>query len=90
MAGGSDASQSGVTLTLYSRSYCHLCDDMLAGLQALQACKSFGLTVIDVDGEPVLAQRYGERVPVLLHGEHELCHYHLDVSALTDYLRKIR
>ncbi len=83
-------SQDGIALTLYSRSYCHLCDDMLMGLQALQAREPFELAVIDVDGDPALAQRYGERVPVLFHGEHELCHYHLDPSAVTDYLRKIR
>ena len=83
-------SQGSIRLTLYSRSYCHLCDDMLAGLQALQAREPFELAVIDVDGEPALAQRYGELVPVLLHGEHELCHYRLDPSVVTDYLRKIR
>lgn len=83
-------SQGSIRLTLYSRSYCHLCDDMLAGLQALQAREPFELAVIDVDGEPALAQRYGELVPILLHGEHKLCHYHLDLSAVTDYLRKIR
>jgi glutaredoxin len=79
-----------IALTLYSRRWCHLCDDMLAGLQALQAREPFELAVIDVDGEPALAQCYGERVPVLLHGERELCHYHLDLPAVTDYLRKIR
>jgi hypothetical protein len=34
---------SRITLTLYSRSWCHLCDDMLAGLQILQARQPFEL-----------------------------------------------
>lgn len=84
------ADTSGPALTLYSRTWCHLCDDMLAGLQSLQSGHSFELTVVDVDSDPVLEQRFGEWVPVLMHGDRELCHYHLDSAAVTDYLRKIR
>lgn len=84
------ADQSGPALTLYSRAWCHLCDDMLTGLQSLQSGLSLELTVIDVDSDPALEQRFGDRVPVLMHGERELCHYHLDSAAVTDYLRKIR
>lgn len=63
---------------------------MLAGLQALQTRLPFAVTVIDVDSDPALEQRYGERVPVLLHGERELCHYHLNSAAVTDYLLNFR
>jgi hypothetical protein len=77
-------------LTLYSRTWCHLCDDMLSGLRQLQAGQPFGLTVIDVDSDAALERRFGEYVPVLMHGERELCHYHLDIPAVTDYLLKIR
>ncbi len=79
-----------VELTLYSRNWCHLCDDMLAGLQALQARQPFELTVIDVDSSPDLERRHGERVPVLMHGGRELCHYRLDAAAVTEYLRDFR
>jgi glutaredoxin-like protein DUF836 len=75
--------------TIYSRSYCHLCDEMIAGLHALQACRRFELRIVDVDAEAALEQRYGERVPVLMHGGRELCHYHLDLPAVTEYLAKI-
>ncbi len=84
------AERRSIALTLYSRRWCHLCDDMLAGLQTLQARLPFELAVIDVDSESALEQRYGEKVPVLLHGERELCHYHLDLPAVTDYLLEIR
>lgn len=79
-----------VALTLYSRHWCHLCDDMLKDLQSLQVSECFEVAVIDVDSEPALAQRFGERVPVLTHGERELCHFRLERSALADYLREIR
>lgn len=84
------ADQTGPALTLYSRTWCHLCDDMLSGLQTLQSGLSFELTVVDVDSDPALEQRFGEWVPVLMHGERELCHYYLDSAAVTEYLRKIR
>ncbi len=84
------ADQCGPALTLYSRTWCHLCDEMQSGLQSLQSGLAFELTVIDVDSDPVLEQRFGEWVPVLMHGDRELCHYHLDSVAVTDYLLKIR
>lgn len=79
-----------ITLTLYSRNWCHLCDDMLAGLRALQVRQPFTLSVVDIDSQPALERRFGEWVPVLMHGERELCHYHLDMAAVTDYLRDFR
>lgn len=77
-------------LTLYGRSWCHLCEDMLAALEPLRGEFSFTLDVVDVDSNPQLETRFGERVPVLVHGERELCHYHLNAAAVTDYLLKIR
>ena len=83
------AEASAPSLTVYSRTYCHLCDDMLAALQPLQARHGFALQVIDVDSDPDLEQRYGELVPLLMHGEHELCRYRLDAVAVTAYLVEI-
>lgn len=84
------ADAGAVALILYSRTWCHLCDDMLAGLQKLQASQAFLLQVVDVDSDPLLEARYGERVPLLVHGDHALCQYHLDGAAVTEYLRKVR
>ena len=75
--------------TLYSRSYCHLCEDMLAALNALQGPGlRFTVDVIDVDADPALVERFDELVPVL-YGElagDELCHYFLDEAAVRRYL----
>ena len=76
-------------LTVYSRAYCHLCADMIAGLRDLQAGAAFELEVIDVDGDAALEARYGERVPVLAAAGVELCHYHLDAAKVDEYLSKI-
>jgi thiol-disulfide isomerase/thioredoxin len=79
-----------IELTLMSRSYCHLCHDMAVALAPLAA--EFGATikVFDVDADPALEARYDELVPVLLHGDTELCHYFLDEAKTREYLAGIR
>jgi hypothetical protein len=76
--------------TLYSRSYCHLCEDMLAALQAFMARQgqAYTVDVVDVDADPALVARYDELVPVLVAepAGTELCHYFLDEAALRRHL----
>ncbi|HBF51382.1 MAG TPA: thioredoxin family protein [Massilia sp.] len=77
--------------TLYSRSWCHLCEDMLAALRALeQPGQSFEIEVIDVDADPALEARFNELVPVLYGdlAEPELCHYFLDEAAVRAYIER--
>ena len=75
--------------TLYSRSYCHLCDDMLAALETLQsATVRFTVSVVDVDADEALVARFDELVPVLFGrlDEPELCHYFFDEGAVRRFL----
>ena len=67
-------------LTLLTRAYCHLCDDMRKAL----AERAPGVSVreIDVDADPALEARWGMLVPVLLADGQEVCHYRLDTGAL--------
>ena len=44
----------GERLTLYGRSYCHLCDDMVKALEGLRDSLGFSLHVADVDEDPDL------------------------------------
>jgi len=78
-----------VPFTLYSRSWCHLCEDMLAALRRLETPQQpFAVTVVDVDADAALVARFDELVPVLC-GEPdgpELCHYFLDEAAVRAYL----
>jgi glutaredoxin len=66
------------TLTVLSRPYCHLCEDLIAALKQYQGRYDFEIEVVDVDGDPRLEEKWGDKVPVLLDGERELCHYFLD------------
>lgn len=73
--------------TLLSRSYCHLCDEMLEALRPVAA--GVPVDVIDVDApeHAALEARWGDAVPVLFAGEpsagHELCRYRLDAARVT-------
>ena len=79
----------GVRLTLLTRAYCHLCDDMRAAL-APHAARA-GATVIefDIDADPVLEAKFGDRVPVLLQGDvdgAELCHFTFHAARVREAL----
>lgn len=86
-------STPGPHFVLYSRSWCHLCEDMLAALRACMARQGLPYTVdvIDVDADPALVARFDELVPVL-HADggageaSELCHYFLDEAAVLRHL----
>lgn len=85
----------GLKLTLLTRAYCHLCDEMLAAVSPLAAARGAIVAVVDVDADPALEAAFGERVPVLFAGDPtegvELCHYHLDrarVEQALDSLEK--
>ena len=68
-------------LIVYSRRGCHLCEDLLEGLEPL--CRGRAtIEVRDVDTRPEWAEAYGELVPVLIANDQEVCRYHLDQSAL--------
>lgn len=80
-----------IKFTLYSRTYCHLCDDMLDQLKANLNDTNIIVDVIDVDADETLVARFDELVPVLF-GQKEgqeaqqICHYFLDVEKLKAFL----
>ena len=86
---GIEAPVAAIPFTLYSRSWCHLCEDMLAALRGFETpARRFAITVLDVDADPALVARFDELVPVLYGDpdQPELCHYFLDRQAVERYL----
>ena len=81
---------AAIELTLMSRAWCHLCHDMEKALAPLAAEFDASVTILDVDADPELERRYDELVPVLVHGDKELCHYFLDEAKVREYLSEIR
>ncbi|GAB4521455.1 MAG: hypothetical protein Fur0018_01970 [Anaerolineales bacterium] len=63
---------SNVIVRLYTRPDCDLCAQVKTWLEELQAAYPHTLEQMDIETEPALAARYGERVPVLEVGPYTL------------------
>ena len=57
------------TLTLYGTEGCHLCDEAerLLLQWLTHRPKRFELVTVDIVGDEALYERYGVRIPVILH-----------------------
>jgi len=75
------------TLTLYTRAGCPLCEEMEAEIQVLIAGTGHSLARVDVDADPSLKAQYGWEIPLLFHGDSELCRHELNLPVLQDWLR---
>jgi len=75
-----------VTITLYSRPGCHLCEEARQALERVRAQAPFELDEIDIETDDALHARYLERIPVVAVDGEELFQYFVDESAL---LRRI-
>jgi hypothetical protein len=76
-------------LTLLTRAYCHLCADLRLAIAPLAIEAGATIVELDVDADPLLESRFGDRVPVLLDGGvdgRELCHSRLDRARVRDAL----
>lgn len=78
------------TLTVLSREYCHLCEELIAALKQFQGRYSFRIEVVDVDRDRRLEEKWGDKVPVLLDGEREICHHFLDYEAVDARLARMK
>lgn len=61
-----------ITVTLYSRSDCHLCHETEADLATLRDQYPHTLRVVDIDSNPALQRAYGEQIPVVEVGAYRL------------------
>ena len=75
-----------LVLDLYIKQGCHLCEDLLFQLQEIAEQRPFAINTIDITHDQELLAIHGEKIPVLQHGAHEICHYFLDLAALTQVL----
>lgn len=57
---------------------------MIAALESFRGRFSltFDIDIVDIDQHPELEAKWGDKVPVLLNAEQEICHYFLDEAAL--------
>lgn len=76
-----------MTLTIYSRPGCHLCEEMKAVVERVRREHAFELTERDISGNPDLEQRYGQEIPVLELDGKRIAKYRIDETGLERALR---
>lgn len=65
--------------TVLSRAECSLCEQLLAELsELLSPAEAARVAVVDIDQDPALERKYGQRIPVLLADGEFVCDYRLD------------
>lgn len=77
-----------VSVTLYTRVGCHLCDVVKAQLDAAQAQRRFALEVVDVDTRPELVALYGDEVPVVMVAGRKAFKYRLNPAEFLERLAR--
>lgn len=61
-----------LTVTLYTRKDCHLCEQAKADLESLQPQYPHRLVEIDIDSDPALQKKYLAEIPVIEVGPYAL------------------
>jgi glutaredoxin len=78
-----------VEVVFYTRAGCHLCDDAKTILSQQQEDYGFALTVVDIDTDPALAERYGECVPVVVVNGRERFRGHVNPLLFARLLKSL-
>ena len=76
-----------ISLTLYSRAGCHLCDEMKAVVGRVAKAIPLALQEVDISTDPVLDARYGLEIPVLAIEGKKAAKYRVTEAELTRLLK---
>ena len=77
-----------ITITIYSRPGCHLCDEMKAVVRrTLEGTRTMArVEEVDISTDPDLEARYGVEIPVLLVDGRKAAKYRISERELTRIL----
>jgi glutaredoxin len=71
------------SVTVYSRTGCHLCETAISKIELVQQDLNFNLEVRLIDGNPELEKLYGEQIPVILIDDQPHDYWRVDVERFT-------
>jgi len=77
-----------IPVTLYTREGCHLCEEARAAILRGGEGLAIELREVDVDGDPELAARFGEEVPVVFIGERKAFKFRFTAEQFRDRLAR--
>jgi len=70
------------TVVLFGKPECHLCDEMKAIVSGVRRDIPFALEIVDITGDPVLAETYKTEIPVLVIDGRKAFKYRVDPATL--------
>ena len=71
-----------ITVVLYGRADCHLCDDARVVLERVRADVPFDLVERDIERDEALHRRYLERIPVVEVAGEEVFEFFVEEAEL--------
>jgi glutaredoxin len=79
-----------VPVTVYRREQCELCEQAIETIETVagEAGIEVAIETVDIDSDPDLRERYGERIPVVLVDGREQFQLHVDPTVLVGVLRE--
>ena len=77
-----------ISVTLYTKELCGLCDEVKADLASLHTLYPHALSEVDIHSEPALRQAYRYSIPVVVIGEKTL-YAPISHSQLADALQAV-
>jgi glutaredoxin len=76
-----------ISVTIYSRPGCHLCEDMKAVVARVARTADLAVEEVDISTDPGLEARYGAQIPVLVVDGRKAAKYRVTEEELTRILR---
>ena len=78
-----------MTVTIYGRPGCHLCDDALAVLERVRTDVPFDLRRVNIEDDDALLRAYLERIPVVALDGEDVYDYYVDEADLRSRLARV-
>ena len=78
------------TVTVYSRTGCHLCEDVINKLSPLTESLNFKIEEIKIDGNLELEKEFGELIPVTKVNGYHFDHFSIDLDKFKSFLETHR
>lgn len=75
------------TVTIYSRTGCHLCEVAINLIESVRSKIAFDLEIKLIDDNPELEKAYGEQVPVILIDQQPHDYWRVDVDRFTNAIK---
>ena len=83
-----DTHAQPVSVTLYSRPGCHLCEDAKAAIAPLLSELGLTLREVNIDNDPQLTQQFGHDIPVIFINDHKAAKHRVDPARFRRQLQR--